>query len=146
LIIAIDYPLLKETRRMAMQLASIPAPAEARAESRNAATEFAAALPAFDAYPDQLRELNTLAGKNDVVVARVEYRYEPLATLPIKRLVIRMNVNGQDLQQRRFLRAILNAFPNLSVTRLVYTKSTDGSSKVDQTLDIHLYYRLKAPS
>lgn len=39
---------------------------------------------------------------------------------------------------------MLNAFPNLSIARLAYTKSTDGSLKVDQMLEIHLYYQAKA--
>ncbi|WP_175873180.1 hypothetical protein [Burkholderia sp. BCC0397] len=149
LIIAIDYPLLRETRQMAMQLASIPEPAQeqstaAKTQPPNAAKEFAATLPEFDAYPDELRELNTLADKSGVVVARVDYRYDPLKALPIKRLVMRMDIKGQDLQQRRFLQVMLNTFPNLSIARLAYTKSTDGSLNVDQMLEIHLYYQLKA--
>jgi len=147
-IIAIDYPLLRETRQMAMQLASISEPAQertatAKTQPPNVAKEFAAALPKFDAYPDQLRALNTLADKNGVVIARVDYRYEPLKALPIKRLAMRMHIEGQDLQQRRFLQAMLNAFPNLSIARLAYTKSADGSPKIDQMLEIHLYYQLK---
>lgn len=147
LTIAIDYPLLAETRQMTMQLASIPEPAQerptaAKSQPSNVAKEFAAALPKLDAYPDQLRELNTLADKNGVVVARVDYRYEPLKALPINRLVMRMDIKGENLQQRRFLQAMLNAFPNLSIARLAYTKRTDGSLKIDQMLEIHLYYQV----
>ena len=92
----------------------------------------------------QLRALNLLADQHGVVVARVDYRYEPLTGLPIQRLVLRMDAQGQDLPLRSFLQAMLNAFPNLSIARLAYAKATDGSLKVDQALEIHLYYRWQA--
>ncbi|WP_156811076.1 MULTISPECIES: hypothetical protein [Cupriavidus] len=152
LILAIDYPLLRETRQLAKQLASVPEPGRerpstakaAQAGPRQIAKEYAATLPAFDAYPGQLRALNLLADQHGVVVARVDYRYEPLTGLPIQRLVLRMDAQGQDLPLRSFLQAMLNAFPNLSIARLAYAKATDGSLKVDQALEIHLYYRWQA--
>lgn len=149
LIVAIDCPLRTETRRLALQLAAMPEPGRGRpaaagAEPRDVAKEFAATLPAFDAYADQLRALHTLADQNSVLVARVDYRYEPLKDLPIRRLVMRMGVTGQDLQQRSFLLAMLDAFPNLSIARLAYAKSTDGLPQLEQSLEIHLYYRWKA--
>jgi hypothetical protein len=149
LIGTIDYPLFKETRRMALQLASIPAPAPVRpaarqAGPRNLAKEFAATLPEFDAYPDQLRDLHTLADKHGIVITRADYRYELLAELPIEKLAMHMDINGPDEAHRRFLQAMLNALPNLSIARLAYAKSTDGSTKVEQKLDIHLYYRARA--
>ncbi|WP_175954811.1 hypothetical protein [Burkholderia sp. BCC0405] len=145
----IDYPLFKETRRMAMQLASIPEPAPVgpaarKAEPRNLAKEFAATLPEFDAYPDQLRDLHALADKHGIVITRADYRYELLAELPIEKLAIHMDINGPDEAHRRFLQAMLNALSNLSIARLAYAKSTDGSTKVEQKLDIHLYYRVRA--
>jgi len=149
LILTIDYPLLRETQQMSLQLASIPEPAygpttASKSEPRNSVDAFYAALPEFDTYPDQLRALNALAEKSGVVIERVDFQYEPLTKLPIKKLAMRMFITGTAAQQRRFLPALLNAFPNLSIARLAYSKSTDGSMKIDQKLDVHLYYRSKA--
>lgn len=53
-----------------------------------------------------------------------------------------MDVKGDEAQQRRFLQTTLNAFPNLSVARLAYAKNADGATKLDQKLDVNLYYQL----
>lgn len=149
LIGAIDYPLFKQTRRMAMQLASIPTPASIKPAARKTgprdpAMEFASTLPELDTYPEQLRDLNTLADQHGVVITRIDYRYEPLARLPIERLAMHMEITGSVEAQRRFLQAMLNGLPNLSVARLAYAKNTDGSMKIEQKLGIHLYYRVQA--
>ncbi|KVM51464.1 hypothetical protein WJ58_21700 [Burkholderia ubonensis] len=149
LVITVDYPLLRETRQMTMQLTSIPEPKRERPAAldtvpRYSAKDFIVALPEYDTYPDQLRDLNILADKSGVVIMRVDYQYVTLTALPIERLVMRMAIKGTDLQQRRFLQAMLNTFPNLSIARLAYAKNPNDSMKIEQKLDIHLYYRMKA--
>ncbi|AOK62453.1 hypothetical protein WK43_03160 [Burkholderia ubonensis] len=149
LVITVDFPLLRETRQMTMQLTSIPEPKRARPAAldtapRYSAKDFIVALPEYDTYPDQLRDLNVLADKSGVVVTRVDYQYVTLTALPIERLVMHMAIKGTDLQQRRFLQAMLNTFPNLSIARLAYAKNPNDSMKIEQKLDIHLYYRTKA--
>ncbi|WP_124823692.1 hypothetical protein [Burkholderia stagnalis] len=151
LVSTVDYPLLRETRQMTMQLTSIPEPKRERpaavdTEPQHLAKEFIAAMPEYDMYPEQLRDLNVLADKTGVVVTRVDYQYVTLMALPIKRLVMRMAVKGADVQQRRFLQAMLNTFPNLSIARLAYSRNPNDSMKSEQKLDIHLYYRTKATS
>ncbi|WP_155629819.1 hypothetical protein [Burkholderia stagnalis] len=149
LVITVDYPLLRDTRQMTMQLTSIPEPKRERpatldAVPRYSAKDFIVALPEYDTYPDHLRDLNILADKSGVVITRVDYQYVTLTALPIERLVMRMAIKGTDLQQRRFLQAMLNTFPNLSIARLAYSKNPSDSTKIEQKLDIHLYYRTKA--
>lgn len=149
LVIAVDYPLLRETQRMTTQLRPTPEaaqrqPTERSAERHDVAKGFVASLPDYDAYPAQLRDLNILADKSGVVVTRADYQYEALTAAPIKRLTMRMATTGAEAQQRRFLQAMLNTFPNLSVARLAYSKAPNDSAKVEQKLEVHLYYRIKA--
>ena len=149
LICAIDSPLHADTRQMTSQLAQHIAleragPRSAKLDStpRDLAHDFVASLPEFDEHIEQLRALNSLADKNSVVITRIDYRYEQLPALPIRKLALRMDVRGDEAQQQSFLRTTLNAFPNLSVARLAYAKNADGAAKLDQKLDLNLYYRL----
>ncbi|WP_287183049.1 hypothetical protein [Paraburkholderia sp.] len=102
-----------------------------------------ASLPEFEKYADQLRALNLLADKTRVVITRIDFRYDQVPALPVRKLALRMNVRGDEAQQRRFLQTMLNAFPNLSVARLAFAKGTDGIIQVEQKLDVNLYYRLR---
>ena len=147
LIGTIDYPLHTETRRVRLQLASRLALEPARPRSavqqlapRDLGREFAAALPEFEKYPEQLRALNLLADKHGVVVS-IDYRYEQMPALPIAKLALRMDVRGDEVQQRSFLQTTLNTFSNLSVARLAYAKRTDGVATIEQKLEINLFYR-----
>jgi hypothetical protein len=151
LICIIGFPMLAQTREMTSRLASHtalervrPTSAKRESASRDPVRDFADFLPVFDKHPEQLRALNSLADKNSVVIKRIDYRYEQLPALPIRRLALRMDVKGSEAQQRRFLQATLNAFPNLSVARLAYAKNTDGTASLDQKLDVNLYYQSHA--
>jgi hypothetical protein len=148
LIAAIDCPLLAETRQMTLQIAPYTSLKHAKQHltsqplaPRDLTQEFTATLPEFDKSTEQLRALNALADKNGVVITRADYRYEQMPAMPIKKLTLRMDLRGDMAQQRGFLRATLNAFPNLSIARLAYAKSSDGSNSVEQKLDVNLYYR-----
>lgn len=149
LICAIDYPLHADSREMTLRLAPHIVLERAKTRStklastpRDLAHEFVASLPEFNEHVEQLRALNLLADKNSVVITRIDYRYEQLPALPIRKLALRMDVIGDEAQQQSFLRTTLNAFPNLSVARLAYAKNADGVAKLDQKLDLNLYYRL----
>ncbi|QIE27508.1 hypothetical protein SBC1_56140 (plasmid) [Caballeronia sp. SBC1] len=150
LICAIDSPLHADTQLMTSRLAPHVAferakPRSAKLDSsapRDLARDFAASLPEFKEHIAQLRALNSLAEKNGVVITRIDYRYEQLPALPIRKLALRMDVRGDEAQQQSFLRTTLNTFPNLSVARLAYAKNADGAAKLDQKLDLNLYYRL----
>jgi hypothetical protein len=148
LLIMIDYPLHRDTQHMTAQLAALPRPAHhrpvARPERRDVAAQFAATLPAFATYPDQLRELNRLADTHGVVITRIDYQYAALTPLPIRRLMMRMAIRGADLSQRRFLQAMLNTLPNLSIARLAYAKAPNDTLKVELKLEVCLYYPSKA--
>jgi hypothetical protein len=151
LIGTIDYPLYLETRHMALQramhLALKPVhlrPAIPQSAPSDPTSDFVTVLPEFPKYPEQLRMLNLLADRSAVVITRTEYRYEQMPALPIKKLTLRMELSGGEVQQRRFLVAALNTLPNLSVARLAYAKSTEGANKVEQKLDINLYYRSRS--
>jgi hypothetical protein len=148
LIFAVNSPLHAETRRMTLRLASHialerakPGSGKPEPAARDLTRDFVASLPEFDTHPEQLRALNSLADKNSVVITRIDYRYEQLPGLPIKKLALRMDVKGDEAQQRRFLQTTLNAFPNLSVARLAYAKNTDGATRLDQKMDVNLYYQ-----
>lgn len=150
LIGTIDWPLRTETRQMTLRLARHMALEPARPRSttqqpapRDLTHEFTASLPEFEKYAEQLRELNVLAEKSSVVIMRIDYRYEQMPALPIKKLTLRMDIRGDEAQQRRFLQTTLNAVPNLSVARLAFAKNTDGATKIEQKLDVNLYYRLR---
>jgi len=144
----IDWPLHVETRQMTLQLAqhtalepTRPPPAAQQLAPRDLTHEFMASLPGFEKYPEQLRELNLLADKSSVVIMRIDYRYEQMPALPIRKLTLRMDLRGDEAQQRRFLQATLNAIPNLSIARLAFAKSADGAATVEQKLDVNLYYQ-----
>lgn len=148
LIGTIDWPLHVETRQMTLQLVqhmsreqAKPHPTVQQLAPRDLTHEFVASLPEFEKYPEQLRELNLLADKSSVVITRIDYRYEQMPTLPIRKLALRMDIRGDEAQQRRFLQTTLNAIPNLSVARLAFAKSADGATKVEQKLDVNLYYQ-----
>jgi hypothetical protein len=150
LIGTIDWPLHVQTRQMTMQPAqhTAPAPTSPRRAGQQLAPrdlthEFLASLPEFEKYPEQLRELNLLADKSSVVIMRIDYRYEQMPALPIKKLTLRMDLKGDEAQQRRFLQTTLNAMPNLSVARLAFAKRADGTASVEQKLDVNLYYQLR---
>lgn len=150
LIGTIDWPLHAEMRQMTLRLAqhrvqepTRPRPATQQSAPRDLTHEFMASLPEFEKYPEQLRELNLLADKGNVVITRIDYRYEQMPALPITKLTLHMDIRGDEAQQRRFLQTTLNAFPNLSVARLAFAKSTEGATKVEQKLDVNLYYRLR---
>ncbi|MFM0015738.1 hypothetical protein PQR46_28735 [Paraburkholderia sediminicola] len=150
LIGTIDWPLRAETRQMTLRLAQHMALKPTRQRSatqpsapRDLTHEFTASLPEFEKYSEQLRELSLLADKSSVVITRIDYRYEQIPALPIKKLILRMDIRGDEAQQRRFLQTTLNAIPNLSVARLAFAKSTDGATKVEQKLDVNLYYQLR---
>ena len=150
LICAIDSPLHADTRLMTSRLAPHVAvegakPRLAKLDSsapRDLARDFAASLPEFKEHIAQLRALNSLADKNSVVITRIDYRYEQVPALPIRKLALRMDVKGVEAQQQSFLRMTLNTFPNLSVARLAYAKNADGVANLDQKLDLNLYYQL----
>jgi hypothetical protein len=146
---AIDFPLHADTRQMTSRLAphialerARPSVAKLDSAPRDLTRDFVASLPEFDKHVEQLRALNSLADKNGVVITRIDYRYEQLPVLPIRKLALRMDVKGDEAQQQSFLRTTLNAFPNLSIARLAYAKNADGAAKLDQKLDLNLYYRL----
>ncbi|MFL9867544.1 hypothetical protein PQR67_25495 [Paraburkholderia fungorum] len=148
LIGTIDWPLQVETRQMTLRLSQhmVPEPTKPRSGAqqstpRDVTQEFMASLPEFEKYAEQLRELNSLADKSSVVIVRIDYRYEQMPALPIRKLTLRMDVRGDEAQQRKFLQTMLNAIPNLSVARLAFIKSTDSVSKVEQKLDVNLYYQ-----
>jgi hypothetical protein len=149
LICVIDSPLHAETRQMTSRVAPYIALEQAKPHSakldstpHNLAHDFVASLPEFNNHVEQLRALNSLADKSGVVITRIDYRYEQLPALPIRKLALRMDVRGDEAQQQSFLRTTLNALPNLSVARLSYAKNADGPAKLDQKLDLNLYYRL----
>ncbi|MFL9984055.1 hypothetical protein [Paraburkholderia sediminicola] len=150
LIGTIDWPLHAETRQITLRLArhaalepATPRPAAQQLAPRDLTHEFIRSLPKFEKYAEQIRELNLLAEKSSVVIVRVDYRYEQMTALPIKKLTLRMDVTGDEAQQHRFLQTTLNAIPNLSVARLAFAKSADGATtKVEQKLDVNLYYQL----
>ncbi|MGA7817959.1 hypothetical protein [Caballeronia sp.] len=149
LICVINSPLHAETQQMKLRLAphialerAKPASVKPDSAPRDLTHDFVASLPEFDKHSEQLRALNSLADKNSVVITRIDYRYEQLPALPIKKLALHMDVKGDEAQQRRFLQTTLNAFPNLSVARLAYAKNADGATKLDQKLDVNLYYQL----
>lgn len=144
----IDWPLHVQTRQMTLQLAqhtsqeqTKPHPVAQQLAPHDLTHEFVASLPEFEKYPEQLRELNLLADKSSVVIMRIDYRYEQMPALPIRKLTLRMDIRGDEAQQRRFLQTTLNAIPNLSVARLAFAKSADGAAKVEQKLDVNLYYQ-----
>lgn len=144
----IDYPLYVETRRLTSQFDARSAlnanerkPVMRKNSSRDSVQAFIASLPSFDSYPAQLHSFAKLADKNTVRIIRIDYQYERIAALPIKKLILHLELRGGETQQREFLRVALNTFPNLSVTRLAYTKSADPVAIVDEKLDVNLYYR-----
>jgi hypothetical protein len=148
LIVTIDGPLHAETRQMASRVAAYLAlePTKTRPTTPPSARvdlthEFVASLHEFDKYSEQLRTLNLLAEKSSVVIMRIDYRYEQMPALPIKKLTLHMDVRGDETQQRRFMQTTLNAFPNLSIARLAYAKNAAGVSRVEQKLDVNLYYQ-----
>lgn len=149
LIGVVDLPLRAEVRKMGAQLSSyISQPSinlfttERNSVERDLSNEFIASLPEFEKHLDELRALNVLADKADVLITRTDYHYEQISTLPIRKLSLRMEVSGDDAQQRRFLQTMMNSFPNLSIARLAYAKRADGSARIEQKLDVNLYYRL----
>lgn len=149
LLISIDYPLHRDMQRITSQLVALSKPSRDRLaarhpERRDVAEQFAATLPPFATYPDQLRELNRLADTHGVVITRIDYQYFTMTPLPIQRLAMRMAIRGGDLPQRRFLQAVLNTLPNLSVTRLAYAKAPGDTLKVELKLEVCLYYPSKA--
>src|SRR6266404_9244910 len=96
LIAAVDWPLRAETRQMTWQLTrqaasalTQPRPTTPPSAPRDLTHEFVRSLPEFEKYADQLRALNLLADKTSVVVTRVDYRYDQLPALPVKRLALR---------------------------------------------------------
>jgi hypothetical protein len=145
----VDYPLYRETQALSSRLtasrtarATRPKPASSPdQEPRNLAAGFVASLPAYETYPKQLNTLTDLAGKNGVAVIRIDYRYESLPELPIRKLMLHLDLSGNETQLRELLRTLLNTFPNLSVARLAYTKAADPGATMEQRLDINLYYR-----
>lgn len=150
LIGTVDLPLHAEIQRATLQLApylalqsSKPASAMKPITRRDVSTEFAAALPEFEKYPEQLRALNALADRAGVALVRVDYRYEPLPALPIIALSLQIDLRGEEVQQRKFLQAALDAFANLAIARLAYAKGADGTPKVEQKLQVDLYYRAR---
>ncbi|MET3228364.1 UNVERIFIED_ORG: hypothetical protein ABIC54_000538 [Burkholderia sp. 1263] len=145
---AIDLPLREETRDITSQLGphlalepAKPGAAEQRSTPQDPTREFAASLPKFEKYSEQLRALNVLADQAGVVITRIDYRYEHMPALPIRKLTLHMDIRGDEARQRRFLLTTLNAFANLSVARLAYVKSTDGPATFEQKLDVNLYYQ-----
>lgn len=150
----INYPLYVETRQLTSQFSTYsvpnmkdPGPTAHERNTRDIAKEFVASLPVSESYPVQLRALAQLADKTAVVVTRVDYRYEDIPALSVRKLTLHLELRGGEAQQRRLLQTALNTFPNLSVVRLSYTKGTDPGSNVEEKLDINLYYRReKAPA
>lgn len=149
LICAIDSPLHADTQLMTSRLAPHVAferakPRSAKLDSsapRDLARDFAASLPEFKEHIAQLRALNSLAEK--------KWRRHYAHRLPVRTVARAADQEARlthGCEGRRsaatFLRTTLNTFPNLSVARLAYAKNADGAAKLDQKLDLNLYYRL----
>lgn len=142
----IDYPLLLDTRQLAIQSAASAKSAREHPASKTVARryiekDFIATLPEYETYPDTLRDVDMLADKSGVIIKRVDYQHAGLTGLPIKRVVMRMALKGSEVQFRRFLQAMLNSYPNLSIVRLAYAKAANAPDKIEQKLDVNLYYR-----
>ncbi|MFC0397533.1 hypothetical protein [Paraburkholderia rhizosphaerae] len=147
----IDLPLQRETRQIAERISGDIAhdpvgPGAVPHAPDDLTGDFVASLPAFDRCTEQLRSLNLLAEKSGVMIASAHYRYEPMPGLPITRVTVGMDVRGNEKQQRRFLQMMLNAFANLAISRLAYSKGAEESDKgaLRQRLDIHMYFRANA--
>ncbi|MBN3759422.1 hypothetical protein [Burkholderia sp. Ac-20365] len=151
LMLTIDLPLRNETRQLAAQLAHegkrhpdrlrAASPPPASSDPRLA---FVESLPPFDKCTEQLRELGVLAEQSGVVLASINYRYEPVPGLPVTKVRLGVVARGGAANQRRLLQTTLNAMPNLAVARLVYTKVADGTKLVKLKLDLDMYLQSRA--
>ncbi|MEM5373096.1 hypothetical protein V4C53_44980 [Paraburkholderia azotifigens] len=148
LVCTIDLPLQSETQRIAIQLGKIGAGESGRfsresplRRPQDPTLEFIDSLPSNTRYLEQLLALNQLADKCDVIITSVHYRYEQVSGLPITRVAMAMEVRGDEKPQHAFLQRTLNAFPNLAISRLAYTRDTDGASTYKQKLDVDLYFQ-----
>jgi hypothetical protein len=149
----VDYPLYIETRTLSAQLAgrsrrdaTMQQPDPRKDMSRDLVKDFIASLPEYRRYPEQLRALVELVDKGGITARRIDYQYERIPSLPIQKLVLHLELGGDEMQQRKFMQTSLNTFSNLSIARLSFAKGAEVGSNAELKLDINLYYRLdKAP-
>lgn len=146
----VDWPLHVENGRLDSQRliftqlhAKHRKPVSQDAPPQDLTKEFTASLPISGKYSEQLRALIDMADKYGVTVSRIDYKYELLPALPIQRLALRMQASASELQQRRFMRAALNAFANLAIARLAYAKGKEAAVNAEYRLEINLYYRIE---
>lgn len=103
--------------------------------------DFVNFLPSEEEREGQLGRLHKLADQRSLLLSRADYRIEPVKALALKRLSVRISLQGTYAMQRQFLHDALVAFPNLAVERISLEKTAGLSDSMSTLLDASFYYR-----
>ena len=142
----VNVPLAAEAQGLAQQAdqqrnAALEAPARDTAATARSSAGLVAFFPDREQRERDLRHLHQLAAKQGLGLIRADYRTEPLATLPLQRFALRLQLRGDYARQRLFLQALLHDFPHLAVERLSLEGSSGAPEAMTALLEAQLYYR-----
>lgn len=134
-------PRASELAALAVPAAGASPVAMPRPETAEAATRFAARLPAAGSLPDWLEHIEAAASTAGVTLERTEYRVSNDPAAGLARYQITLPVKGAYPQVRAFASALLETVPVLAITSLDMKRDTTGASAVEARLDVALYLR-----
>lgn len=145
--LVVNVPLQAESRQLEQKVAllqesrSRPVLDPAHAVRTDITREFTNFLPPETDREGQLTRLHKLADQRSLLLSRADYRIEPVKSLTLKRLSIRVSLQGSYAMQRQFLHDALGAFPNLAVERISLEKTAGLSDSMNTLLEASFYYR-----
>lgn len=144
----VNLPLREETVLLSAKVQAQRLAHDAAAQSISAqktGTDLSAGL--MDFLPDdgqrerQLAKLHQLSDRYSLQLTRVDYRIETVDALSVQRASLRLNIQGGYAMQRKFIRALLEALPNLALERITLEKTAGIPDSMNTLLDASLYYR-----
>lgn len=101
--------------------------------------EFLEFLPALSQREQQLKTLHALA--RPLSLGRLDFSSTPVSGLPVQRLTVRLAVQGQYAELRRFIQKLLTELPNLSVSSISLDNSNQPTASLILNLEVNLYFR-----
>lgn len=134
---------LLSAKVQALRLTHVAAtqPASAKKTGVDLRAGFMAFLPADGQREGQLAKLHQLSDRYSLHLARVDYRIETVNALSVQRVSLRLSIQGGYTMQRKFIRALLEALPNLALERITMEKTAGIPDSMSTLLDASLYYR-----
>lgn len=100
---------------------------------------YASTFPGESALPDRLASLYSVAARHGITVQRVDYRTADEQGTPLRRISLRLPVQGNFVRIHAWLSDVLVAQPELSLESIALQRADSESGSVNAELRLSLY-------